>query len=163
MHTQHCLASATLEHEPKIAFFVPTKALVEQQYKQFIHYLKPGCRCLAMSGDEVPDLSLKHIVEVNDVLVMTPQILLNALSNNELQSLSVFSLLIFDECHHMKKHYPYNGIMSRYYIDEKLAGSLTSLRLPQVYEDSVLCIRNAISFYVLLHVVFGLIILIEIN
>ena len=64
-------------------------------------------------------MSLRNAVELNDVLVMTPQILLNALDSGELQSLSVFTLLLFDECHHMKKHYPYNDIMSRYYIDKK--------------------------------------------
>jgi len=132
VRVQHCLSSATLENEPKIAFFVPTKALVEQQFKQFMKYLPSGYRCQQISGDEVPNLSLRNVVEVNDVLVMTPQILLNALDSGEVQSLSVFSLLIFDECHHMKKHYPYNDIMSRYYIDEKLVNSPTSLRLPQV-------------------------------
>jgi len=69
---------------------------------------------------------------MNDVLIMTPQILLNALDSNELQSLSAFSLLVFDECHHMKKRYPYNDIMARYYVDLKLARSPTALRLPQV-------------------------------
>jgi len=130
---QLCLDSATLENDSKIAFFVPTKTLVDQQFKQFIKYLKPGYRCQSISGDEVTTMSLSNVVEVNDVLVMTPQILLNALDSNELPSLSVFSLLIFDECHHMKKHYPYNDIMSRYYVDEKLSDSPMSLRLPQVF------------------------------
>jgi len=133
---QNCLNSSTLENESKVAFFVPTKTLVEQQFKLFIKYLKPGYRCLPISGEEVPNLSMRNVVEVSDVLVMTPQILLNALESGEVQSLSVFSLLIFDECHHMTKHYPYNNIMSRYYVDEKLARSSTSLRLPQVYEST---------------------------
>ena len=106
---------------------------MDQQFKQFIKYLKPGHRCQSLSGDdEVTSVSMNNIIEVNDVVVMTPQILLNALDSGELPSLTVFSLLIFDECHHMKKHYPYNDIMTRYYIDEKLSNSLTSLRLPQV-------------------------------
>jgi len=133
---QRCLDSATLENEPKIAFFVPTKALVDQQFQQFIKYLKPGYRCQPISGDEVPNLSLKAAVEVNDVLVLTPQILLNGLDSREVPSLTVFSLLIFDECHHMKKHYPYNDIMSRYYVDEKLNNSLM---LPQVYKGNSGC------------------------
>jgi len=132
---QHCLDSATLENDSKVAFFVPTKALVDQQFKQFIKYLKPSYRCQAISGDEVPNLSLGNVVELNDVLVMTPQILLNALDSHEVPSLSVFSLLLFDECHHTKKHYPYNDIMSSYYVDEKLSNSLASLRLPQVNNE----------------------------
>jgi len=139
LRVQQSLASATLENESKVAFFVPTKALVEQQFKQFISYLKPGYRCQLVSGDEVPNLSLRNVVEMNDVLVMTPQIVLNALDRGELQSLCVFSLLIFDECHHMKKHHPYNDIMARYYVDLKLARSPMSLRLPQVLQT--LCPR----------------------
>jgi len=126
------LDSATLENDTKVAFFVPTKALVDQQFKMFIRYLKSGYRCQSMSGDEAPNVSLRDVVDVNDVVVMTPQILLNALDSGELPSLSVFTLLIFDECHHMKKHYPYNDIMARYYVDEKLGNSLASLHLPQV-------------------------------
>jgi len=143
---QHCLDSATLENDSKVAFFVPTKALVEQQFKQFIKYLKPGYRCQGISGDEMPTLSLSNVVEVNDVLVMTPQILLNALDGNEVASLSAFSLLVFDECHHMKKHYPYNDIMSRYYIDVKLSDSPTSLRLPQVYRFTMYAVNAAVRY-----------------
>jgi len=126
------LDGATLENDSKVAFFVPTKTLVDQQFKLFAKYLKTGCRCQSISGDEVPNMALSSVVEVNDVVVMTPQILLNALDGGEVESLCVFTLLIFDECHHMKKHYPYNDIMARYYLDEKLCDSPTSLRLPQV-------------------------------
>jgi len=128
---QHFLESATIEKDCKVAFFVPTKTLVDQQFKQFMKYLKPRYRCQSISGDDVV-VPLRNLVEINDVLVMTPQILLNALDSGELASLTVFSLLIFDECHHTKKRYPYNGIMSRYYVDEKLSSSTTSLHLPQV-------------------------------
>ena len=132
LHAQHCLDSATLENDSKVAFFVPTKALVDQQFKLFIKYLKRGYRCRSISGDEVPNISLSDVVEVSDVVVMTPQILLNSLDRGELASLSVFTLLLFDECHHMKKHYPYNDIMAQYYVDQKLSGSRPSLCLPQV-------------------------------
>jgi len=132
LHAQHCLDSATLENDSKVAFFVPTKALVDQQFKLFVKYLKSGYRCQSLSGDEVPNTSLRTVVELSDVVVMTPQILLNALDSGELASLSVFTLLMFDECHHTKGHYPYNDIMARYYVDEKLNNSLSSLRLPQV-------------------------------
>jgi ATP-dependent RNA helicase DDX58 len=78
-------------------------------------------------------LSLSHVVDVNDILVMTPQILLNALDRKEIDSLGLFSLLIFDECHWMMKNHPYNKIMADYYIDVLLSqtASATPLRLPQ--------------------------------
>lgn len=77
--------------------------------------------------------SLSHLVANNDVLVMTPQIMLNGLKKGEIESLSLFSLLIFDECHCMNKNHPYNQIMSTYYVDVLLSSDPGSAgRLPQV-------------------------------
>jgi ATP-dependent RNA helicase DDX58 len=44
-------------------------------------------------------------------------------------SLSQFTLLLFDECHHVNKDEPYNVIMGLY-MDEKLSDDVTNL--PQV-------------------------------
>jgi ATP-dependent RNA helicase DDX58 len=59
---------------------------------------------------------------------MTPQILVDAIKMNSV-SLSQFTLLLFDECHHANKDEPYNVIMGLY-LDEKLSGNTTNL--PQV-------------------------------
>ncbi|WAR22433.1 DHX58-like protein [Mya arenaria] len=47
------------------------------------------------------------------------QILVNALKANKIKSLSKFSLIVFDECHHSNKQHMYNQIMARY-LDLKL-------------------------------------------
>lgn len=49
------------------------------------------------------------------LLVMTPQILLNAL-NRSFLSLDNIKLLIFDECHRAKKKYEYALIMKVCYV-----------------------------------------------
>jgi ATP-dependent RNA helicase DDX58 len=128
---QH-LETDSFEEDRKVIFFVPTVALVTQQLRQFLRYMDPSLRCQGLSGEEVSNLSLTDIVAANDVLVMTPQIILNALEKKTIESLSVFSLLIFDECHKMMKNHPYNGIMSRYYVHEMLRGKDAAYRLPQV-------------------------------
>ncbi|KAH7414675.1 hypothetical protein KP509_14G005300 [Ceratopteris richardii] len=53
-------------------------------------------------------------MELNDVLVMTPMVLLDALRHGFLK-LSSFKLLIFDECHRAQKKHPYAKIMREYY------------------------------------------------
>lgn len=78
---------------------------------------------------EMRDVSLPTLVSSNDVLVMTPQILVNALQRGELSSLSTFTLLLLDECHNTIGKHPYNKIMSLY-IDSKHSTNTQSL--PQV-------------------------------
>lgn len=45
------------------------------------------------------------------VLVMTPQILLNNLRHSFFK-LSMINVLVFDECHHASGNHPYAGIMT---------------------------------------------------
>ena len=78
------------------------------------------------------------------MIVMTPQIILNSISSGDVDSLGLFTLLIFDECHHTVKNDPYNRIMG-HYIDEKFEAERTrkSVDLPQVsvsFHDVELCI-----------------------
>lgn len=114
---------------PTVVFFVPTVALVEQQRKQFVKYLK-GCRIIGLSGDQDAKLPLSELLPISDIIVLTPQILENALKEGDIETMSVLSLIIFDECHHTHKNHPYNMIMS-HYIDEKL-GRNHPQKLPQV-------------------------------
>lgn len=68
------------------------------------------------------------LLKYNDVLVMTPMILVNNLQRKGLK-LNKFSLLVFDECHHTRNYEPYNLLMSDY-VKAKLQGTLS--HLPQV-------------------------------
>jgi len=90
-------------------------------------------RTLGLSGDQDSKLPLWELTPKYDVLVMTPQIMQNALLERDVTSLELFTLLIFDECHHTNKNHPYNGIMG-YYIDEKFEAEKMekTVFLPQV-------------------------------
>jgi len=100
----------------------------------FQRYLS-SLRTLGLSGDQDSKLPLHDLTPKYDVLVMTPQIMQNAMIERDVTSLSLFTLLIFDECHHTNKNHPYNGIMG-HYIDEKFKAEKTAARakaeLPQV-------------------------------
>jgi len=111
---------------------VPTVGLVAQQKRMFQRYLSQ-LNILAQSGEQDSKLPLKDLMPQYDVIVMTPQIMLNSLSNDDKMSLSLFTLLIFDECHHTMKNNPYNGIMG-HYIDEKFEAEnmKKTVHLPQV-------------------------------
>ena len=103
-----------------------------QQKRMFLRYLSK-LNILAQSGEQDSKLPLGDLVPKYDVIVMTPQIMLNSLGNDDKMSLSLFTLLIFDECHHSMKNDPYNRIMG-HYIDEKFEAERmkTTVHLPQV-------------------------------
>jgi endoribonuclease Dicer len=55
-----------------------------------------------------------------DIFLFTPQILVNNL-NSDIKDLSVFSLMILDECHHARGEEPYNTLM-KHYLEQKTNG-----------------------------------------
>ncbi len=58
--------------------------------------------------------SLKVLLEKFDIVVLTAQILVNALWTGEVK-FTQFDLLILDECHHTDQGHPYNAIMRNYH------------------------------------------------
>jgi len=86
------------------------------------------CRVTGMCGDM--EMSVCWLIENHDIVVMTAQILVNALQSGEVPSLEMLSLILFDECHNTTGKHPYNNIMTRY-LDTKLTSSTHSL--PQVH------------------------------
>lgn len=69
-------------------------------------------------------------VNRRDLLVVTAQILLNALRDG-IVSVTDFSLMVFDECHHTNDNHSYNMIMNRY-LDIKLQDRERAKTLPMV-------------------------------
>ncbi|KAI4896413.1 hypothetical protein NFI96_031512 [Prochilodus magdalenae] len=113
----------------KIVFMATKVEVYEQQYNLFIkHFSKdPEIRVTGVCGDM--EVCMQTVVENNEVVVLTPQCLVNALQKGELESLQVFTLLLLDECHNTTGKHPYNNIMNRY-LDTKLADPTKTL--PQV-------------------------------
>ena len=110
-----------------VVFIVNTVSLVEQQETRLQQYLPEGAKVTSVCGSN-PDVSLPSELKENHVVVLTAQVLLNALKKKQITdegvpdekhvSISQFSLLVFDECHHTTKEHPYNEIM-RWYMTEK--------------------------------------------
>ncbi|XP_052450085.1 antiviral innate immune response receptor RIG-I [Carassius gibelio] len=114
----------------KIVFLATKVDVYEQQYKLFKEHFSskdPNIRVTGVCGDM--EMSVRWLIENHDIVVMTAQILVNALQSPELPSLEILSLILFDECHNTTGKHPYNNIMTRY-LDTKLSGSTHSL--PQI-------------------------------
>lgn len=130
---EHHLMSRGQESAVRKVVFMATKVDVyNQQLSLFQSHFStkaPDVRIQGLCGEQADMLSLEFVVENNDIIVITPQILVNSLVKGEVPSLSVFSLLILDECHNTTGKHPYNIIMTRYH-DAKL--SSTAGPLPQI-------------------------------
>ncbi|XP_054828583.1 interferon-induced helicase C domain-containing protein 1 [Eublepharis macularius] len=104
----------------KVIVLVNKVPLVEQHFRKEFHpYLKHHYKVTGLSGESQLKISFPEVVRDHDVIICTAQILENALSNAERDDeegvrLSVFSLIVIDECHHTHKEGVYNNIMRRY-------------------------------------------------
>ncbi|XP_036891641.1 antiviral innate immune response receptor RIG-I [Sturnira hondurensis] len=127
---EHHLKKFPQGQKGKVVFFANQLPVYEQQKSVFLKYFERlGYRVSGVSGLTFENISVEQIIEDSDIIILTPQILVNSLRNGTIPSLSVFTLMIFDECHNTNKRHPYNMIMFSY-LDQKLGGS--SDPLPQV-------------------------------
>ncbi|EFC44666.1 hypothetical protein NAEGRDRAFT_48963 [Naegleria gruberi] len=98
----------------KIFFLVPTTALRKQQQEAiFKYFYKRECSKMKIKKDFTIDSSKSW-----NVIVSTPQILLNALQS-QIISFEDILLLVFDEAHHATKDHPYVKLMRDYYHNNK--------------------------------------------
>ncbi|GJW78864.1 endoribonuclease Dicer homolog 3a isoform X1 [Tanacetum coccineum] len=106
-----------------IVFLAPTRNLVEQQFNvlkestdlvvDYYHGSKVG-NIDGQKVDEWDAAAWEHETSKNQVMVMTPQILLDALRNGFV-NFEMICLLIIDECHRASGNHPYVSIMKEYY------------------------------------------------
>ncbi|GAA6061113.1 hypothetical protein JCM10212_006144 [Sporobolomyces blumeae] len=103
-------------------FLTPTAALVDQQATAIEH--STTLRVKRFIGADGVDYWKRErwidMLHAADVVVMTPQIWLNVLSN-AYWSLKQVNLMVFDECHHASKKHPYAEIMRSQYHPAKKA------------------------------------------
>ena len=126
-----------------------------QQKDRFAYFLGGKYSVGEISGANSTDIPLKYLLQSNNVVVMTAQILVNALNSKnkeERVELKDISLLLFDECHHAHKEHPYNNIMEKYLALQSQPGYQHSL--PQVLHNfqimhvSPYCMRFLVSFLI---------------
>ncbi|TRM58708.1 hypothetical protein BD626DRAFT_410125 [Schizophyllum amplum] len=118
------IAVLRLKHEmerqkSKIAwFFAPTVGLCEQQ-RSVIQRALPvpvGLVSGALEPDQWKDVALwTRVLREHNIMVSTPQVLLDALRHGYISLGRDISLLVFDEAHHAVDNHPYNRIMLEFY------------------------------------------------
>ncbi|KAH1033291.1 hypothetical protein J1N35_045465 [Gossypium stocksii] len=106
----------SIDKKKLIIFLAPTVHLVNQQfdYIKFHTSLDVEQYYGDKGVNEWNSECWEKEIKEHDVLVMTPQILLDVL-RNALLSLEMVSLMIIDECHHATGNHPYAKIMKEFY------------------------------------------------
>ncbi|KAK9817465.1 hypothetical protein WJX74_006245 [Apatococcus lobatus] len=115
-----------LNQSPKrnTVFLAPRVSLVHQQADVLVNHLdlRIGRYYGEMNVDCWNKAQWLTEWQEHDVMVMTPQILLDVLRHGFV-TMHDINLLIFDEAHHCVKKTPYNCIMSEFYHDARYGGS----------------------------------------
>ncbi|XP_013927863.1 PREDICTED: probable ATP-dependent RNA helicase DDX58 [Thamnophis sirtalis] len=129
MICEHHLCNRPDGEKGKVVFLTTKVPVYEQQKRVFQEYFKNEYDIAGICGEDGSSNPADMVIKQNDIIVMTPQTLLNALNNGTIPSLLIFTLMIFDECHNTTGNNPYNMLMFKY-LDLKLKQGACSL--PQI-------------------------------
>jgi len=125
----HAAALAAAKPPPppwKAIFLAPQVALVEQQAAVLSRHLSArfrkvvGADIESWSGDSYISNWRQTLTEI-DVLVATPQLMVDMLRHAVVPGLWMFDTIVFDEAHHCKGGHPYNRIMEYYKLPVPLS------------------------------------------
>ncbi|NXK67115.1 DDX58 helicase, partial [Sylvietta virens] len=127
---EHHLQNVPSGRKAKVVFLATKVPVYEQQKNVFRqHFERSGYSVQGICGETVANISVENVIQDSDIIVLTPQILVNSMEKGILSSLSIFTLMIFDECHNTTGNHPYNVLMARY-LDQKFDSSAN--QLPQI-------------------------------
>ncbi|XP_075267481.1 antiviral innate immune response receptor RIG-I isoform X2 [Opisthocomus hoazin] len=130
MICEHHFQNVPAERKAKVVFLATKVPVYEQQrtvFKQ--HFERSGYSVQGISGETVANVCVEKVIQDSDIIVLTPQILVNSIEEGILSSLSIFTLMIFDECHNTTGNHPYKVLMTRY-LEQKFDSSAN--QLPQI-------------------------------
>ncbi|XP_030840777.1 probable ATP-dependent RNA helicase DDX58 [Strongylocentrotus purpuratus] len=145
------VAQEVLRKSPgkKVIFVVNQVPLVHQQSTVFKKYIKDVAYICGDHGQpEITRLPMDEVLKENDVVVLTAQILVDALTKGQV-SFNQIGLIVLDECHETKKKSQYNAIMAKY-MEQKMKnekplpqilGMTASLGVGNAHSD-----KNAIQY-----------------
>ena len=108
-----------------VLFVVNTKPLAEQQTKKIKDYIS-NVKVDAYIGDS-PNQVADSLKQHNNISVCTAGKVLNELRQEKVK-FSQFSLMVFDECHHVRKSHPYAELM-KMYLECKMEGECCLLQI----------------------------------
>ncbi|XP_074935456.1 antiviral innate immune response receptor RIG-I isoform X2 [Phalacrocorax aristotelis] len=130
MICEHHFENMPTGRKAKVVFLATKVPVYEQQKNLFKqHFERNGYSVQGLSGDTVASVSVEKVIQDSDIIVLTPQILVNSIKQRILSSLSIFTLMIFDECHNTMGNHPYNVLMTTY-LEEKFDSPAN--QLPQI-------------------------------
>ncbi|XP_030840770.1 probable ATP-dependent RNA helicase DDX58 [Strongylocentrotus purpuratus] len=124
------VAQEVLRKSPgkRVIFVVNQVPLVHQQSTVFKKYIKDVAYICGDHGQpQIKRLPMDQVLRKNDVVVLTAQILVDALTKGQV-SFNQIGIIVFDECHETKKESQYNAIMAKY-MEQKLKNKKP---LPQI-------------------------------
>ncbi|NXE08515.1 DDX58 helicase, partial [Lophotis ruficrista] len=127
---EHHFQNMPAGQKAKVVFLATKLPVYEQQKNVFKqHFERNGYSVQGISGETVANVSVEKVIQDSDIIVVTPQILVNSIEEGILTSLSIFTLMIFDECHNTTGNHPYSVLMTRY-LEQKFDSSAN--KLPQI-------------------------------
>lgn len=127
-----------------IAFLAPTVLLVQKQFKEIQSKTELlveeyyGARGVDDWNSQIWDKEINN----HDVLVMTPQILLDALRKAYI-SFEVFSFIVLDECHQASGNHPYAKIMEEFYHKSSRRPKIFGMTAPSEVRKGVSSIKDS--------------------
>ncbi|CAJ0601549.1 unnamed protein product [Cylicocyclus nassatus] len=136
----HFNAWTNTERSAKVLFLTPNTVILQQQAGSLQKFLGHRYEVLAAQGSD--NIPLRQVISAKDVLVATPQLIVNLLNedfSNELEEvvqspfdLTTFTMLVLDECHRTVKNSSY-AVLMRFYHRLKFSKRMKpGYSLPQV-------------------------------
>ncbi|CAH2293986.1 probable ATP-dependent RNA helicase DDX58 [Pelobates cultripes] len=126
----HHLKSMPAGQKGKVVFLATQVPVCEQQKDVFCKYFEGSdYSVVGFCGESSEKHPVGMVLNISDIIILTPQILVNCLKEGSVPSLSIFTLMIFDECHNTIGSHPYNVLMF-HYLDMKLGS--TGEKCPQI-------------------------------